>query len=480
VSAAGRPERDVEEPGRGPVDPGPGPASTPAPDVVPSAGGPRPGMARSMTISFVGNLFPPLAALISGPILAQALGVEGRGEVAAATAPLGLAVTLVTFGVPEAVTFAVARHPGAVRVAAKNGYRILVVAGLLAMAAVYFSRTWLSGGDPGIGSLMAVACLATVPNLLVGVLRGIASGLQQWSLVATERVLASGLRLAALIPLWLMDELTPFTATVLLAAMPLAGALAYLRLPRRLPPADPVPEEAASTRRLVSFGLRVWAGSVSGVLLSRVDQTLMTPLSSAHQLGLYVVAVSLSELPLIINSAVRDVTFVTDAHRSVDSRLAASARISSVLCAVAAIGLGTTMVWWLPLLFGEGFRDAVPVAAVLLLAVVLGTPGSIGGAGLSGRGRPGLRSISLAVACVGNIVLLVLLVPTWGAMGAAWATLAGTVTASTLNLVFLRRLFGIPMRWFYGLRRSDVEILRDVGRRAVHSLPAPFGRRARR
>lgn len=448
---------------------------------VPRAAGtsPAPGgrVARSMGITFLGNLFPPLAALVSGPVLAHALGVEGRGEVAAATAPLGLAVALVTFGVPEAVTFAVARHPGAVRVAARNGFALLIAAGLLAMGVVLVARTWLSGGDPGIATLMAVASLATVPNLLVGVLRGVASGVGQWTLVASERVLASGLRLVALLVLAATGNLTVVAATIVLAAMPVAGALSYLRLPRRLPPPGQDVPEVTSTRRLVGFGLRVWAGAVSGILLARVDQTLMTPLSDPVQLGLYVVAVSVSELPLIINSAVRDVTFVTDARRDDPDRLTASARISFLACTVAGLGLGLTMPWWLPLLFGEEFRPAVLVAAVLLVAVVAGTPGSIGGAGLSARGRPGLRSVSLAVACVLNLGLLVLLVPRWGAMGAAWATCVGTVTASTLNLVFLQRLFGIPMRRFYGLRRSDLVLLRRAARDAAGAVRGRVRRR---
>ena len=423
-----------------------------------------------MAVTFGGNLFPPLAALVSGPILAHALGVDGRGQVAAAVAPLGLAVALVTFGIPEAVTFAVARNPAVVRAAARNGFRILILAGLLAMGAVYAASAWLSGGDPGIQQLMSVASLAVVPSLLVGVLRGIASGLHQWPMIAQERMLAAGLRLAALIPLFLTDHLTPLSATIVLALMPVAGAISYLRLPRRLPPAEPDVDGSSSTRRMAGFGMRVWAGSVSGILLSRVDQTLMAPLSDAAQLGLYVVAVSVSELPLIINGAVRDVTFVTDARRDDPARLAASARISTLACTLAAIGLGATMLWWLPLLFGEEFRGALGIAGVLLFAVVAGTPGSIGGAGLSARGRPGLRSISLVVACVLNIVLVVILVPRWGALGAAWATCAGTITASTLNLIFLSRMFGVPMRGFYGLRRNDFTILRRVAGRAWSSL----------
>ena len=426
----------------------------------------RPGaLSRNMSIALIGNAFPPLVALFSGPILAQALGVAGRGEVAAATAPLALVVTVATFGVPEAVTWAVARSPQLARNAARRGVLLLTAAGLVAMAAVFATAPWLSGGSPAVSQLILVASLAIVPNLLVGVLRGVAAATQSWRLVATERILTSALRLLVLIPFWLTGTLTPLVATLTVAAMPVAGAFVYLRRMRALPPAVTDVPWSARVGGLLGYGVRVWVGSLSGMLLSRIDQVLMTPLAGTYQLGLYVVAVSVSELPLIINQAVRDVTFVTDAAESVDERLSSSARISTFLCGVAALLLGVSMLWWLPFLFGAGFRESLPVAAVLLAAVVLGTPGSIGGSGLSARGRPGLRSLGLTIACLVNIALLVLWAPVWGAMGAALATLAGNLLSSNLNLVFLARVFGINPLGFYGLRRRDLATLARYVRR---------------
>jgi O-antigen/teichoic acid export membrane protein len=427
----------------------------------------RSSVSTSMTVVLIGNAFPALVALFSGPILAQALGVDGRGYVAAATAPLSLIVTVATFGVPEAVTWVIARYPHLARNAAGRGMAILALAGLAAMGAVFLTAPWLSGGTPAVRQLIYVACLAVVPNLLVGVLRGVASATQSWKLVAIERVLTSGLRLAVLIPFWLTGTLTPLVATITVAAMPVIGAFVYIGRMRSLDPrAVEVPADAR-VRGLMGYGVRIWVGSLSGILLSRVDQVLMTPLAGTYQLGLYVVAVSVSELPLIINQAVRDVTFVTDAADSVDERLSASARISTALCALAGAVLGVTMLWWLPFLFGEDFRGSISVAAVLLVAVVLGTPGSIGGSGLSARGRPGLRSWSLTIACVLNILLLVLLSPVLGAMGAALATLAGNVVSSNLNLFFLHRIFGISPLQFYGIRRQDFATLGRYGRRLV-------------
>jgi O-antigen/teichoic acid export membrane protein len=231
----------------------------------------------------------------------------------------------------------------------------------------------------------------------------------------------------------------------------------------------------------VRYGSRLWIGTIATVLIARADQTLMTPLSSAKQLGLYVVAVNISELPLVIHRSVRDVTFVTDANRSVDTRLTAAARISTLISGVAALALGTSMLWWLPLLFGKDFSGALPVAAVLLLAVVISTPGSIAGAGLSARGKPGQRSVVLVIVCVLNLSLLVLLLPRWGAMGAAWATLLSLSTMTVLKQLLLRRHFGIRVRDFYGVRRSDVAILRRYAQRvraalARRVLPRRFSR----
>lgn len=418
-----------------------------------------------MTIALIGNSFPPLVALFSGPILAQALGVDGRGAVAAATAPLALVVTVATFGVPEAVTWAIARNPNLARNASKRGVLIVIVAGLLAMGAVVLSAAWLSGGDPTVQQLILVACLAIVPNLLVGVFRGVASATQSWRLVALERIVTSSLRLAVLIPFWLTGTLTPLVATIAVAAMPVTGLFVYIGRMRSLDPrAFEVPREAR-TAGLLSYGLRIWVGSLSGILLSRLDQVLMTPFAGTYQLGLYVVAVSVSELPLIINQAVRDVTFVTDAADSVDARLASSARISTLLSGIAALFLGISMLWWLPFLFGEDFRPALPVAAVLLIAVVLGTPGSIGGSGLSARGRPGLRSMSLLIACLVNIGMLIVLAPLLGAMGAALATLAGNLISSNLNLLFMYRKFDINPLRFYGVRRTDFVTLLEFAKR---------------
>jgi O-antigen/teichoic acid export membrane protein len=287
------------------------------------------------------------------------------------------------------------------------------------------------------------------------VLRGTAAGLHRWRNVALEQFISSAAELLVLVGLALVHHLTPLTATIVLAFSPITGAVAYLRLGRLVSGVPDTTSELAGRRHLLGFGSRVWIGALAGILLSRLDQTIMTPLANADQLGFYSIAVTVSTIPLIINSAVRDVTYSADASENMNERLGMSARVSSTASGLLGLSVGVTMIWWLPWLFGTAFRPAVPVAAVLIAAVVLGTPGSIAGAGLSARGRPGLRSMSLVVACLINLALVVLLVPSHGAMGAAIATLIGNLFSANGCVLFLWRHYGVRPTELYGFRRSD-------------------------
>ncbi len=486
------PERrpDVDVPAHPQTAAGAGlPASTPAPRTVAAA---TPDLARNMTLTALGNAVAPIAALATTPILSYALGVTGRGELAAATAPLLLGVTASTFGLPEAIMNLVARRPSALVAAIRRGALLITLAGLIGTAIVIGCAGLLSGGSASVQHLVVLASLALVPSLLVLVLRAGAAGLHQWRLVAMEQVIVAVARLGGVAGLAVAGVLTPLTATIVMALAPVVSGVVYLPLIRRRRElvaalqqrsADPsVPDAAKGRHRpaeseapypvLLSFGTRVWFGSLSGVLLSRLDQVMVTPLSNAYELGLYVAAVNISDVALVLNSAMRDVTTTADAADRDDDRLSASARISFLLSLILGGALAVLLPFGLPLLFGADFAPAVTPGWILLAAVVLITPGSIAGAGLSARGRPELRTLSLALACIINIVLLFALVPTFGAVGAALATLAGNLVCGVSNLLLLSRTSRIPLRRFLGVRRSDLRIIVDKGAGLVRSVGA--------
>ncbi|WP_344818080.1 oligosaccharide flippase family protein [Microbacterium soli] len=398
-------------------------------------------------------------SVLTAPILAHALGVDGRGAVAAATAPLLLMLAAATFGIPEAATYSIARTSQVARWVILRGSLLMLISGVAVTAVVLLLSPLLSAGSDDIHHNLIIASLAITPSLIVALLRGIAMGLHQWRFVAASRGGDALFRLILIAGLALAGHLTIFSATLVIAISPLFGGLLLIPALRRVKGQLHRRDPAASFSSLTSYGVRVWFGAISGVLLLRLDQVLMNPLGGAYELGLYVVAVAISEVPLIVNSAVRDVTFASDAARADTERLTMASRLSTTATFAIAAVLAATIAWWLPVVFGRDFVGAVPIALVLLAAVTVGNPGSVAGAGLSARGRPGLRSTSLLIAAVLNTALLVSLVPLWGAMGAAIATFVGNVTASNLNIYFLNRNFNVPWKQFYAFRIGDLRVL---------------------
>lgn len=424
-----------------------------------SAKGGHQSAARNVGLVLIANITVPLAGLGITPVLTRTLGVAGRGEVAAATAVLLLATSLGTLGLPQAVTFFVAKRPQLMRLAISRGLWLIAACGALGTVVCVLASSILAGDDRVIRKLIVVAVLATIPTLAGLVLRASAAGLGLWRLVAIEQGLTGLSRVVSVCALALFHALTPLSATVAMAAAPLIGSMAYLGLPGRAGESDVAPPDFG-TGVFVRYGAKVWLGSIAVVFLNRLDQVLLTPLSSAYQLGLYSVAVNMYDAAFVVGSAIRDVSFASESARHDDERLAAAARISGLasfcFCGVLAAGvpIGISLIW------GADFSGAAPAALILLLSVAVLAPGAVAGAGLDARGHPQLHSFSLVISALVNVTVVFLLVPMMGALGAALANLIGGAVLSQLDIWLLCRRTSMRVRDFYGIRRSDVLILK--------------------
>ncbi|MFI6492306.1 polysaccharide biosynthesis C-terminal domain-containing protein [Streptomyces sp. NPDC050564] len=414
-------------------------------------------------VNLTSNAALTLVGFFTAPLLARGLGVGGRGEVVAAIAPLALCATAFNFGMPAAVTYFVARGGYRARAVLARAGWVMLAASVPAMGATFAARSWLSSGNGDLTRLISLSSVAIFPTMLVSLLQAAAIGRDLWGHVLAERVTSAVLRVILLALLMFGGHLTPTNAVVVLCWVPVLAGTVYLFTWRAL---GEVAVKTGASHGLMRFGVQVWVGSVSGLLLSRLDQLLIVPLASTAALGHYAVAVSLSEVALIVNSTFREV-MVTEATRWFDGvRLAAASRISTV--AALAIGAGCAAASWvaIPVLFGPAFEAAVMPTWILILAVILGSPGSLAGVALMALGQPGLRSCSQAVGCAINVAALVVLVPTFGAVGAALATLVGNMTAANLAIYWLKTRHSVMARDFYRISRSDLVALTETASRA--------------
>jgi O-antigen/teichoic acid export membrane protein len=209
--------------------------------------------------------------------------VEGRGELAAATIPLILVATIATIGLPEAVTYFMAQDRGRTTGLLKRGALLLLIPAGLATALLVFLSSWISGGDPTVHRLIVVPAALVAPSLLLSIICAYAAVHNRWRAITIERIITSASKLISLIILFTIGRLHLVTATIVIIAATLTGALAYLPLVKISGSAPPT--LIITNAELLRYSSGIWLGTLSGVFLLRIDQVLLSPLSGAFQLG---------------------------------------------------------------------------------------------------------------------------------------------------------------------------------------------------
>ncbi|MFC0681414.1 oligosaccharide flippase family protein [Lysobacter korlensis] len=418
--------------------------------------GASPGFRRTVLLMTASSFLVPLTGVLTAPILAQGLGVAGRGAAAAALAPSALVVAVATLGLPEALTYYLAKHPRITRPAVGWSAVIASVLGAACFVLVLVALPFLSTGDPELGDLILLATALVIPALVVAIFRGAASGRQMWNAVATERVVNAALRIVVLGALFVLDQLTVFNAVLVTSLAPIIAGVVYWRL-WTVPPAGDADQPFAGNvgRALMSFGSRMWIGAVASMVLARVGQIIMAPLSSLAELGLYIVATTISDVPLIVALAVRDALYGVNSRTNDPQQITTTSRISVLIGGAGCLAIGVTLPAWMGPVFGDGFEAAIIPTWMLMVSALLCIPGLMASAGLGAWGRPGLRSLGLTLTLAIYIPVFILLVPLAGAIGAAWTSIVANVVLTTFNVVAASRVMKVPARDFLVLRRSD-------------------------
>jgi enterobacterial common antigen flippase len=169
-----------------------------------------------------------LAALgLGGIVLARTFGPTVRGEYAAITAWLDVALIVGQFGQPAALCFYVASDPRRARQYVATSRTITVGAGVLVLTTGILLAPVLARGNPGATAgyriALAAAAAAFLGTSYISSLQ--ARDMHKWNVVRITQPLLS---LIAIIGLWLLQLLTLRSAlTVLAVTLSLQLAWAY-------------------------------------------------------------------------------------------------------------------------------------------------------------------------------------------------------------------------------------------------------------
>jgi O-antigen/teichoic acid export membrane protein len=238
--------------------------------------------------------------------------------------------------------------------------------------------------------------------------------------------------------LW-ANQLTAVSAVGVMAVGPALGAIWLARISgafRR----NGTKRCRSSWRTLVVDGLSPMAGGISLFLALRVDRIVLAVVAGTQSLGLFTVALAVPETLRLLPKAVGQV--IADRGRSgIDTVAVARRRMrlfvvghGLVLAVAAAAG------WFLmPVVLGEGFAGARDVLIVVTVAEAVLAVHLMHQALLVGFGRPKGIGPPQVVGAAVMVVIVLVMIPTWGLQGAAWASLLGYTAMAGTSMIWTNR-----------------------------------------
>jgi O-antigen/teichoic acid export membrane protein len=406
-----------------------------------------PGVGRPVAGSMAAGLVIQVALVGSGIVVARMLGVESRGELALMTLFPAVLTQLGGSGIPTAVTYFIAKYPPHVRAIMRLVLPVLaaqiVILTLLHVAIVSQVFTQQS---PAI-TLAAVSTLVAVPAILaqqvgLAILQGL-KVFRDFNILRVAPVVSySACALVIFVSGTKSISLVAASWAISWVVVAFATWRRVYRAVECVPTAD-VDASLISRRGIYTFGLKSVLGWASPVEVLRLDQAVVGLFLSTASLGLYVVALSFTNLARFVAQSVGMVgyphiaaeTSYRAAKRSMWSFVALAAAICSAVVLVLELFAGDLV----PFFFGAAFTDAVGLTRLLMVATLVTSVRRVLGEGARGTGHPTLGSYAETLSWLVLVPALALLTPAYGTTGVALGLIAAGLTSLLILVVLVIR-----------------------------------------
>lgn len=238
-----------------------------------------------------------------------------------------------------------------------------------------------------------------------------------------------------------------------------SGGMARLALTK-----GPIPLEVI--RSLVAYGMLYALAFLVTRLNHKIDILILKRMSDISEVGFYSLAASVAEtiwqVPIAVGVVLMSRSANQKDERVATSEVCSSLRISLLLVLLAAATLYLVAPLLVTLLFGERYAESIPIIRTILPGILFFVILKIINSQFVGTGKPQLTLIALLPSLLINVVLNIVFIPSYGGIGAAWATNISYFSASLMLLLVYSRTFNAGLAEIFRYRRSDFAFLRRI------------------
>ncbi len=211
--------------------------------------------------------------------------------------------------------------------------------------------------------------------------------------------------------------------------------------------------DAQYIKQLLAYGIRVHLGTVTHDLNQRFDQMLISVFLQPVMLGHYTVAATSTNVMNVIPNAFKTILFPSVS--STKDMTAAKNIISSYnfkcvcIVSVCTFILFLSLPYLIPLVYGRDFFPSVNLARILLFAVFFGAIRDILATAHRAMNNPLTATKAEIFGLIMTVILLSTLLPTYGVIGAAVASLCAYAVTAVYNIWMMIKLYDFRLHHLF-------------------------------
>jgi len=400
-----------------------------------------------LVAAFVGQ---KILSFVYFTIVARAVGVEGSGKYVVATSFTTIFSIFVDLGLANVLVRETARFPERAEKLLANvmGAKVLLAAGTI--VAVNFAAM-LMGYDAEVVTMIGLASIVMALDAVHLAFYSVMRGQQNLAFEAVGVVTGQAVTIAVGTAFYLLKMPLPYLIVALICGSTWNVAWSWYALSRR----SRVPVRVTFDKATLSF---LWIAAAPFALagvFSRVytylDSIMLSKLAAdaATATGIYGVAYKLGFafqfLPMSFAAAVFPAMsdyYVRDRER-LAAVYATSFRYLTMAALPLAFGIGSLAAPILKTVYGETFLPATLPLQILMSSLVFAFLYWPAGSLLNACDRQSKNTLAMGVTVAVNAAMNIVLIPMYGATGAAIAALAGNITLWALVTLFASDLVAV-------------------------------------
>jgi len=409
---------------------------------------------------FMSSIVVLILHFFQNPIMARYLGPDGLGLFSMAIMIMGIVELIASFGIYDANIKYVAEYKedkSKLYSLVSSAFITMIISGAIASLTLFFFSDTLASvfNMPSLALLLKIYALALPFSLVHGISFGFFTGLRKMKYHAFIRILNASLALIFILILLMigLGVVGAILGTIFALITTFGVAMVIIKRLVRFTFSD----YQKNMKVLVSFGSRLTGANIIGEIYNYADTLMIGYFLTSTEVGYYAVAISLGRFFRFIPRAIGQVAYPTISEYWAKNDIQAINKLadkSTKYSACILVFAGMSVIFFaediVTFLFTPEFLPAVLPLAILVTGTV--TAGIIRSLGdiFASVGKVNLLLKITAIGAVGDVLLNLALIPTYGIIGAATATTAVYMLIVGIKIYFLRKEVTIKLDtpWF--------------------------------